>query len=95
VLEGVIKQVEAAEMLALSDRQIRRLIKRVRIEGEQGVAHKSRSKPSGRKISKRIRERVIELYREKLKGFGPTLAAEPEVGALSKGIAVRRDTDKR
>ncbi len=76
VLEGVIKQVEATEMLALSNRQIRRLVKRVRIEGEEGVAHKSRGRGSNRKISKRIRDRVIELYREKLQGFGPTLAAE-------------------
>jgi len=76
VFEGVLKQVEAAEMLSLSDRQIRRLIKRVRIEGDKGVAHKSRGKPSNRKISKKIRDKVIELYREKLKGFGPTLATE-------------------
>lgn len=76
VLEGVIKQIEAAEMLGLSDRQIRRLIKRVRIEGDKGAGHKSRGRGSSRKISKRIRDRVIELYRERLKGFGPTLAAE-------------------
>ena len=76
VLEGVIRQVEATEMLSLSERQIRRLVKRVKIEGEQGVAHKSRGRGSNRKISKRIRDRVIELYRAKLKGFGPTLAAE-------------------
>lgn len=84
VLDGVIKQVEAAEMLALSDRQIRRLIKGVRIEGDKGVVHRSRGKSSNRKISKRIRDRVIGLYREKLKGFGPTLAAEKvlELGGI-------------
>ena len=79
VLDGEIKQVEAAEMLALSDRQIRRLIKRVRIEGDKGAVHKSRGKPSGRKISKSIRDRVIELYREKLKGFGPTLGGNVSI----------------
>ena len=73
---GVLKQVDAAEILSLSDRQIRRLIKRVRVEGDKGVAHRSRGRASNRKISMRIRTRVIELYREKLKGFGPTLAAE-------------------
>ena len=84
VLDGVIRQVEAAEMLALSDRQVRRLIKRVRIEGDKGAAHKSRGKSSNRKISKRIRDSVLELYREKLKGFGPTLAAEKvlELGGI-------------
>ncbi len=76
ILEGVLKQVEGAEKLSLSDRQIRRLIKKVRIEGDKGIAHKSRGKPSNRKLPGKIKDRVIEFYREKLKGFGPTLAAE-------------------
>ena len=76
VFEGVIKQVEASEMLSLSDRQIRRLINRVKIEGDIGIAHKSRGKPSGRKLPKNIRDKVITLYRERFEGFGPTLAAE-------------------
>ena len=76
VFEGVIKQAEASEMLSLSDRQIRRLINRVKIEGDIGIAHKSRGKPSGRKLPKNIRDKVITLYRERFEGFGPTLAAE-------------------
>lgn len=76
VLEGVLKQVEAAEMLSISDRQIRRLINRVRIEGDIGIAHKSRGRPSGRKLPKNIKDKVIKLYRERLSGFGPTLASE-------------------
>ncbi len=68
VLEGVVKQIEAAEMLLLSDRQIRRLVKRVRIEGTTGITHKSRGKPSGRKLPMDIREKVIKLYREKYTG---------------------------
>jgi len=76
VLEGVVKQVEAAEILSLSDRQIRRLIRRVKVEGDAGIGHKSRGKASGRKLPMNIREKVIKLYREKYTGFGPTLAAE-------------------
>jgi transposase len=76
VLDGVIKQIEAAEMLSISDRQIRRLIKRVEIEGDIGVAHKSRGKSSGRKLPTDTRDKVIKLYREKYTGFGPTLASE-------------------
>ena len=76
VLDGVLKQVEVAEMLSLSDRQLRRLIKKVRIEGNNGIAHKSRGRASNRKSAKKTKDRVIKFYREKLKGFGPTLAAE-------------------
>jgi len=49
VLEGMIKQVEAAEILSLSGRQIRRIVKRIRSEGSRGVVHRSRARPSNRR----------------------------------------------
>jgi hypothetical protein len=76
VLEGIIKQVEAAEILSLSGRQIRRIVRRIRSEGSRGIIHRSRGKPSNRRISQRIKERVIHLYRSQYKDFGPTLASE-------------------
>ncbi len=76
VLEGMIKQVEAAEILSLSGRQIRRIVKRIRSEGSRGIIHRSRGKPSNRKISERTREKVINLYRSQYQDFGPTLASE-------------------
>jgi len=42
VLESKINQQEASELLMLSDRQVRRIVKRVRLEGESGVVHRSR-----------------------------------------------------
>jgi hypothetical protein len=76
VLERVVKQVEAAEMLFLSPRQIRRIVKRIKIEGDRGIIHKSRGKPSNRRIPGKIRDRVIRLYRTQYQDFGPTLATE-------------------
>jgi len=76
VLEGIIKQVEAAEIVSLSGRQIRRIVKRIRSEGSPGIIHRSRGKPSNRRISGKIKERVINLYRTQYKDFGPTLASE-------------------
>lgn len=75
-IEKEIKQREAAEILLLTERQIRRLIKRIREEGDAGIAHKSRGKESNRKIPKKIKSKVIDLYRERYRGFGPTLASE-------------------
>jgi len=75
-IEKAVKQTEAAGILSLSDRQIRRIIKRVRDEGDGGVIHKSRGKPSNRRLPKRIKGKTIELYRKKYGGFGPTLASE-------------------
>ena len=76
VLEGIIKQIEAAEILSLSGRQIRRIVKRIRVEGSRGIIHRSRGRPSNRRISDKMKEKVIELYRAQYKGFGPTLASE-------------------
>jgi transposase len=71
-----LTQVEAAGILNLSDRQVRRIIKRVLEEGDRGIVHRSRGKPSHNKIPHKIKARVIDLYGEKYEGFGPTLATE-------------------
>lgn len=76
VLERAMKQVRAAEILRLSCRQVRRLVKRVKGEGDRGIVHRSRGKPSNRRIDEKVKSRAIKFYQERYKGFGPTLAAE-------------------
>jgi len=76
VLEGGLKQVEAAEILSLSSRHIRRVVKRVRGEGQRGIVHRLRGRPSNRKIPGQLKDKVIKLYRARYKDFGPTLASE-------------------
>ena len=76
VLEGGIRQVGAAEILSLSCRHIRRVAKRVKEEGHRGIVHRLRGRPSNRKISDQIKDKVIKLYRRSYKDFGPTLASE-------------------
>ena len=76
VLEGEITQGKAAELVSLSERQIRRIVKRIREQGDEAIAHRARGRQSNRKKSEKLRERIIVLYRNKYKGFGPTLASE-------------------
>lgn len=76
VLEKKVKQKEAAEILGVSTRQIRRLVKRIGREGEVGIVHKSRGNPSNRKIPEETKNMIIELYRKEYGDFGPTMAAE-------------------
>jgi hypothetical protein len=76
VLEKGIRQVEAAEVLGLSSRQIRRIVKRVKLEGDKGVIHKSRGQPSKRRIPDVTRDKIIGVYRSQYSDFGPTLASE-------------------
>ena len=89
-IEKEIKQREAAEILLLTERQIRRLIKRIRKEGDSGIAHKSRGKESNRRIPKKLKSKAIKLYRGKYQGFGPTLASE-KLSELD-GIRVNDET---
>ncbi len=63
VLDKAMSQVEASAVLSLSTRQIRRRVKRVRLEGDRGVIHRSRGRPSNRRISEEIRDKIIALYR--------------------------------
>lgn len=76
VIQGEITQGRAAEIISLSERQIRRLVKRIREEGDAGIRHRSRGRQSNRRKPKKLKERIIKLYQERYKGFGPTLAAE-------------------
>ncbi len=76
VLEKRITQVEAGEMLEISERQVRRVAKRIEEEGKKGILHKSRGKPSGRATTEEKREKILKLCKERYIGFSPTLATE-------------------
>jgi transposase len=89
-IEGAITQAEAAELSGLSERQIRRMVKRIREEGDKGIAHKLRGKESNRKLSKKLIERLAYLYQQQYKGFGPTLTAEKL--AEIDGIELSKET---
>lgn len=75
-IEKVITQAEAARIAGLSERQIRRIVERIRQEGDKGIVHKSRGRQSNRRKPQKLKDKLIELYRQKYKGFGPTLTAE-------------------
>lgn len=76
VIEKQLTQEQAAEHLELSDRQIRRLKKRLNEEGARGLCHRSRGKPSNRRTDEKTKQEVLRIYQKEYAGFGPTLAAE-------------------
>lgn len=75
-LDRYITQKEASGFLGVSERHVRRIIKRVKIEGERGVIHKSRGKPGRHRIAGRLKTRILGLYKAHYPDFGPTLASE-------------------
>lgn len=76
VIDKRIKQREAADLLELSQRQIRRLVRRVRQESDKGIIHRSRGKDSHRALSLGLKQKVLGLCRSIYAGFNPTLASE-------------------
>ena len=76
VIDKLITQIEASKILSLSTRQIRRITKRVLKEGDRGVVHRSRARPSTRAFPERTREWVVKLCKTRYEGFNPTFASE-------------------
>src|SRR4051812_9369501 len=81
VKAGELTQVEAAEILTLSYRQMKRLYGRFVEGGTRGLVHRSAGKPSNRARPAGERKQVLALVRKHYGGgpgerFGPTLAAE-------------------
>ena len=76
VLEGRQTVVEAARRLGLSYRQCSRVLGRYRVEGDVGLLHRGRGRPSPRARPAVFRDAVVARYVERYDGFGPTFAAE-------------------
>jgi len=71
-----LRQREAAEFLGLSQRHIRRLVRRVREESDKGIIHRSRGKSSHRATEEATKKRILALCRSSYAGFNPTFASE-------------------
>jgi hypothetical protein len=77
VADGELTQVQAAELMGVSYRQSKRIWKRYQADGDAGLVHRLRGKPSARRKPAALREQVLALYaQERYADFGPTLMAE-------------------
>jgi hypothetical protein len=75
-IEKGITQAGAAELLEIGERQVRRIIQRVRIEAAKGVIHRSRGKLSHRATNRTIKNKILRFCRGVYSGFNPTFASE-------------------
>ena len=76
VERGHLTQKHAWAQLKLSERWVRKLVARLRKEGDVGILHRLRGRASKRKLSKAVRAKVVRLVKREYPDFGPTLAAE-------------------
>jgi len=85
---GHLKQKDAARLLGISPRQVRRSLRRFQEEGDKGLVHRSRGRGSNRRIDQSLKERALSLVKKKYKGFGPTLACEQLAKADGLSLSV-------
>ena len=76
VMDKQLTQVEGGKLVKLSERQVRRIVKAVRLKGEAGIVHGNRGRASPRKMAERDEDRIGALVEERYSDFGPTLASE-------------------
>ena len=107
-IDKKITQKRAAEILELTERQIRRIVRTVGKEGDKRILHGGRGKCSNNRIAIKLKEEVLALCRSRYRGFGPTLAAEKLMEEkeirisdetirkwlLEEGIAYKRRRDR-
>ena len=74
VLEGKLRQRVGAERLGLSTRQIKRLVRALRVCGPSELVSKHRGRPSNNRIAAPVRDEVMDLVRSRYADFGPTSA---------------------
>ncbi len=76
VREKRLRQVDAAIILNLSARHIRRLVNKLVSLGAQSLTHAARGRPSNRRYSEHFRIEILKLIREHYSDFSPTFALE-------------------
>lgn len=86
VQDGVVPQRQAAGKMGVSDRWVRKLLQRMKTDGDAVVVHGLRGRSSNRRIDQQTQARVVELLKQpEWYDFGPTFA--------SQQLAKRHDID--
>ena len=89
VKRGELQQEEAAALCRLDYRHLRRLYQRYCQQGDRGLEHQGRGRPSNRARSAEFKAAVLARYQERYPDFGPTLAAEK---LTLDGLVVNHET---
>lgn len=87
---GYLNTEQAAELLGITARHVRRLVAGYRRVGDAALVHKSRGRPSNRRIGEETRRQAMALLEAQYRDFGPQLACEQL--EVRHGIRVSRET---
>src|SRR5690348_15195402 len=93
VLDGVLRGREAARLLGLSPRHLRRLRRRLERDGPAALAHRNRGRASPRRLAETVRARIVALARGLYAGVNDHQLTE--LLAERDGLRVSRKTVQR
>lgn len=89
--DKVISQREAAERIGISERWVRKLLRRMKKQGDRVVLHGLRGRTSNRKIAAKVQAQAMGILKQPdWQDFGPTFASEQL--AKRHGIVVSDET---
>ena len=93
VAEGQRSLRSVSSAMGVGYRQAKRIYRRYRDEGPEGLVHRNLGRRSHRRLDEEFRRTVVQQYLEQYAGFGPTFAAEK----LSErdGLEVNHETLRR
>jgi hypothetical protein len=92
VLQGERTQAEAAELLGLGVRQVRRSQRKLEAGGDAAIIHGLRGQPSNHQLDLALKRSACEAYRQRYSDFGPTFASEK---LAEEGLVVSPQTLRR
>ncbi len=93
LLSGELTLTEAAELLGLTERSIRRLRARLGCQGPAGLVHGNRGRVSPRRLPDAVRERILELAADEYAGLNDSHLAD--LLAEREGITIGRSSLQR
>ena len=89
--DGVVTQRYASEQMGVTDRWVRKLLARMKEEGDGVVVHGLRGRVSNRRIEEAVERRALGILQQpEWHDFGPTFASEQL--AKHHGLEVSKET---
>jgi transposase len=83
VERGLLKMAQAAQLLGLSERQVRRVRRAVEERGRTALVHGNTGRAPAHRLGEAARERILELRRTKYGGFNDHHFSEKLAGFRS------------
>jgi len=74
--QNILKQREAAQILGIGVRQVKRLYRAYREKGAEGLVSRKRGRSSNHQKDPKMKKTVVDLLHSTYRDFGPTLASE-------------------